>query len=148
MRRAAGEGFTLIELLLVLALMALLTVFGLPRLTGVRGKAELQASAHEIAAALRGARIEALHAGRSSVFTIDTRSGRYQTATSSSERLPNGVRPILVTATREQLDAASGNIRFFADGSSTGGGVRLVQGNREYDVLVDWLTGRVSIEAR
>src|SRR6266851_4843445 len=38
-------------------------------------------------------------------------------------------------------------IRFFPDGSSTGGGVALSLGGERYDILVDWLTGGVSVHA-
>jgi hypothetical protein len=41
-----------------------------------------------------------------------------------------------------------GVIRFFGDGSSTGGSVTILQGERRSDVTVDWLTGRVSLAAR
>ena len=37
-------------------------------------------------------------------------------------------------------------IRFFPDGSATGGRVRLARDNRQYVVVVDWLTGSVSLE--
>ena len=36
-------------------------------------------------------------------------------------------------------------VRFFADGSSTGGRVTLMVGERSYAVDVDWLTGRVRV---
>jgi general secretion pathway protein H len=51
----------------------------------------------------------------------------------------------LVTASQERIDAAAGNIRFFADGSSSGGGIGLHAGARDAVLLVDWLPGRVSI---
>ncbi|HEX4193875.1 MAG TPA: type II secretion system protein, partial [Stellaceae bacterium] len=51
----------------------------------------------------------------------------------------------LVTASQERIDAAPGDIRFFADGSSTGGGIGLHAGARGALILVDWLPGRVSI---
>ena len=36
-------------------------------------------------------------------------------------------------------------IRFYSDGSSTGGRITVASGERKYLVDVDWLTGRVSI---
>jgi general secretion pathway protein H len=42
-------------------------------------------------------------------------------------------------------DEAAGSIRFFPDGSSTGGRVMIAAGNEKLSVDVNWLTGRVSI---
>ncbi|MDX1606523.1 MAG: hypothetical protein R3202_10055, partial [Candidatus Competibacterales bacterium] len=54
----------------------------------------------------------------------------------------------LYTAQSELLDQKRGSIRFFPDGSSTGGHIALAEGGLEYRVNVDWLTGRVTIEHR
>ncbi len=59
--------------------------------------------------------------------------------------LPEDVDVSLVTARSQQLDATSGIIRFFPDGSSTGGRVSLARGSRRYHVDVNWLTGHVTI---
>ena len=42
-------------------------------------------------------------------------------------------------------DDKVGAIRFYPDGSSTGGRITVASGERKYLVDVDWLTGRVSI---
>jgi general secretion pathway protein H len=84
--------------------------------------------------------------GHSEAFLVDTSSGSFRAGTGTApRRIPGGVQVLLITATQEQVDEKIGGIRFFADGSSTGGGVRLVKGNNRDQVLVDWLTGRVSM---
>ena len=46
----------------------------------------------------------------------------------------------------ETLSGVGNNeIHFFPDGTSTGGQLTLVLGERQKHVLVDWLTGAVSI---
>ena len=52
---------------------------------------------------------------------------------------------LLTVATELGGGGARGGIRFFPDGSSTGGRVTLSHGSRQYFVDVDWLTGRVSV---
>ena len=59
--------------------------------------------------------------------------------------MPPEIRLTLLTARREQIDETRGNIRFFPDGTSTGGAVRLLRDDRAYEVAVDWFDGRVSI---
>ncbi|MCB1718999.1 MAG: type II secretion system protein GspH, partial [Candidatus Competibacteraceae bacterium] len=54
----------------------------------------------------------------------------------------------LYTAQSELLDGTRGNIRFFPDGSSTGGYIALADAKVEYRVKVDWVTGHISIETR
>jgi general secretion pathway protein H len=38
-----------------------------------------------------------------------------------------------------------GQIRFFPDGSATGGRIGLTLGAQQVEVVVDWLTGLVSV---
>jgi general secretion pathway protein H len=138
------QGFTLVELLVVLAVAALVMTLVPPLLNGARAGAELTATAREIAAKLRETRSHAVRVGRSEVFLVDVRSGAFRAAGDALRHVPSGIRLSLLSANDERIDAGTGGIRFFADGSSTGGAVRLSQGERQSSVAVDWLTGRVS----
>jgi general secretion pathway protein H len=60
--------------------------------------------------------------------------------------LPERLELKLYTAQSEVRDERHGAIRFYPDGSSTGGRVTLAAGERKLLVDVDWLTGRVSIK--
>jgi general secretion pathway protein H len=138
-------GFTLVEMLVVLGIMAVMLVLGVPQLTGAQGKAELETAAREIASALHETRSQAIVLGRQEAFVIDIASGAFRAGEAPARlRLPDGVRSSLLTTTQEQIDQTVGRIQFFADGSSTGGAVHLTRGSRQSDVLVDWLTGRIS----
>ncbi len=130
----------------MIGVLALVTGLVLPLLTGTQAKADITASARELAAALRTTRSAAMTHGRSEAFVIDTTTGAFRAGASAApRRIARGVSLVLVTSTQEQIDERIGDIRFFADGSSTGGGIRLIKGNVRDQVLVDWLTGRVSI---
>jgi general secretion pathway protein H len=143
---AAQRGFTLVELLVVIGILALMMTLLPLALPGVQAKAELKAAVREVATALRDTRGRAVASGHAATFVLDAGSGGFRAGGSGRpQRLPKSVHPTLFTTTEERLSDSSGAIRFFADGSSTGGGVRLAQGDRRYDVLVDWLTGRISI---
>ncbi len=143
------RGFTLIEMLVVLTIAALIVGLALPRLTGAEEKATLRTAAHQIAAALRETRSLAMTRGRSEAFVIDTANGAFRAGpTAAPGRLPRSIRLALVTVTAERDSASEGRIQFFADGSSTGGGVLLASGKAHSQVLVDWLTGRISLAER
>jgi general secretion pathway protein H len=59
--------------------------------------------------------------------------------------LPDNMAISLVTA-RSELDTDRvGKIRFFPDGTSTGGRITLARGERKYGVDINWLTGQVVI---
>ena len=62
-------------------------------------------------------------------------------------QLPEQLELKLYTAQSEIVNERQGAIRFFPDGSSTGGRVTLASGERKFLVDVDWLTGKVSIRS-
>jgi general secretion pathway protein H len=143
------KGFTLIELVVVMAIVALLLAIVLPFGMHRRGHDELAQGARELAAALRLARSRAILVNRPASFVVDVENGFYRPPGASAARaVPTGSRLSLFTAQEEQLSGTIGAIRFFPDGSSTGGGVALSLGAVRYDILVDWLTGGVSVHER
>ncbi len=148
---ARERGFTLIEIVVVLAILGLMTALILPRMSGTQSRTDLRVAAREIAAGLRSTRNLAMMRGHSEAFLVDTTHGAFRAgSTATPRRVPGQVKLLLVTITQEQNDDAVGSIRFFADGSSSGGGVRLINGTNRDVVAVDWLTGRVVVgdEAR
>jgi general secretion pathway protein H len=102
----------------------------------------------QIAAGLREARSQAITQNREVTFTLDVASRRYRIGTSPASSLPAVINLVLDTVREEQLDAMSGSIRFFPDGSSTGGRIVLEHGRGREEIAVDWLTGRVAMDGR
>lgn len=140
------RGFTLIELIVVLAILALATALVPPLLSGGRDRAAFQSTVREVAAALRETRSLAMTRDRSEALLVDVSHGVLRWGGSrGAHTVPKGIRLALLTTTGERVDGGSGDIRFFPDGSSTGGHVTLMQGERRLDVFVDWLSGRISV---
>jgi general secretion pathway protein H len=146
-----GRGFTLLELLVVLVIMTLMVALVPPLLSSVGLTTEVRGAARQLSAGLRAARSEAVLRQRPVALTIDLEQ-RTATVDGSGKRieLPDDedVTIRLYTAQSELVDEQRGGIRFFPDGSSTGGYIALVEGRVEYRVNVDWLTGHVRIEDR
>ena len=143
----AARGFTLIELLVVLTLIALLATLATPMIQRTVPGFELQTAAEGLRTELRLARSAAIRDNRETWLLIDVDSGVYQRDhTARVQAVSPAIRLTLLTARREQIDETQGRIRFFPDGTSTGGTVRLLRGERVYEVAVDWFDGRVSID--
>lgn len=141
----SSRGFTLLELLVALAILTGALVVTLPSLTAGSG-VELRAAARTVATALRRTRDRAITRNASEVLTLDLERREMTFAGSPRPReLPSGIEIRLFAARSELIGESHGAIRFFPDGSSTGGRVTLSNDALRYLVDVDWLTGRVRI---
>jgi general secretion pathway protein H len=145
-RRAAQRGFTLLELLVVLAIIGLVVALvpgfvlrGQPRL-------DVEVAARAIADGLRQTRSEAVLRNRPQLFALDVDARVFRAADGTPVRLAEGI-ALSFRGTRSQLQGERiGQIRFFPDGSSTGGLIALAQDGVEAAVGSDWLTGLVSVD--
>lgn len=141
-----SAGFTLLELLVALVIGVLLVTLVPPLLSGLSDGTELRGAARLLAAGLRCARNQAVTRQQDAVLTLDLAQRRF--GVSGDPRviaLPNSVAVTLYTAQSELLDHTTGTIRFFPDGSSTGGAITVSNPKIAYRVNVDWLTGAVAI---
>ncbi len=144
MRRAAG--FTLLEIIIVLVIGA--AAMGSVMMFTGKGasSADLKASARALAAGLRAAQSTAMATRRDAALTLDVDLREFMfTGETRAHKLPDGIDMKLFTAASEVESERKGSIRFYADGSSTGGRITVSTGERKYLVDVDWLTGRVTI---
>jgi general secretion pathway protein H len=143
---ARHNGFTLLELLVVLALLAM-TYALIPPMFSIGGStAELKAAARQVAAGLRRARSQAIVSRSEATLTFNVESRSFLLSGDNKPRkLPHQLELSVYTAQGEVVDANNAAIRFYPDGSSTGGRVTLAMGERKYLVDVDWLTGQTEI---
>lgn len=142
----SAKGFTLIELLVVMVLMGVILAVVPMALFNVLPGAELKGAARDIAAGLRQARSLAVLGNRDVDFVVDIAARDYAILGKGESRaLPERLEIQLETAQSDLSDEDVGVISFFPDGSSTGGRVTLGWEGREYHIMVDWLTGQVSV---
>lgn len=144
-RRA--RGFTLLEVIVVLAIGAVLYAVVLSGPFGKASAADLKSAARTLASGLRTAQATAMATRRDAVLTVDMESREYlATGEGEAHKLPSNIDLALYTAQTEVTSDKRGSIRFYPDGSSTGGRITVSSGERKYLVDVDWLTGRVHID--
>ena len=144
---AFARGMTMIEILVVLSLMAIGAALVVPMIGGTGASTgDLRAAARQIAAGLRHARSDAIAHRRESLLTLDLEKRSFRVAADAREHaLPAKVEIKLFTAQADLVSDKQGSIRFFPDGGSNGGRVTVASGERQYEVDVDWLTGRVAL---
>lgn len=145
-RPRTQRAFTLLELLVVLTLAALLMVVVPPLLSQGVSSAELKSAARKLAAALKYARNQAITHHQEAVLVLNLKK-HYFRVTGKDRRysLPENIEISLVTARSEVAAQHIGKIRFFPDGTSTGGRITLAQGKQKFLIDINWLTGRVAI---
>lgn len=143
LRPAPQRGFTLLEILIALGIATLIAAIALPSLH-TSPVAELKSSAQTVAAALRQTRLDAMDDGRTRALLLDTQARTLQ-GKALARQLPADVGLKLTTAEREMRGRHVGGIRFWPDGSASGGRVILIKDNLRIRVDVEWLTGRIHI---
>jgi general secretion pathway protein H len=141
---AASRGFTLLEMLLVLVLAAALVTLVVPNFGPLLARAQLYTAARDVASALRYARGQALVRGRGALFELAVDEHWYRiSGRNKTYPLPASIGLGLYTADTETVAEGIGRIRFFPDGSSSGGRVSLSGSGARREVTVNWLTGEV-----
>lgn len=140
MRRS---GFTLLEMLVVLTILGLAMAVVAPAINRGFGSS-MDDVARDLQINLRKARGMAVTQQRSVALLVDVERKRYAVEGGKAQTIPAGIAINTKVASSEVRGSRAG-IRFFADGSSSGGTFRLSQGDALLAVEVDWLTGKVSL---
>ncbi len=141
------QGFTLLELLVVLGILALASVFVAPLVSRHSPDLALAATARKLANDMRMARASAIRRNVQRTLTIDLKQRRFWVdGVTAASTIAPGIAVDFVTLRNEQMSSGRGRVRFFPDGSSTGGNVILSAGGRSVAVDLDWMTGRASVK--
>ena len=143
MKRA--RGLSLIELLLVIALIGAATGLAAMALTSGLPGQQLRNGARQIAAELRFTRAQAIASGQAKVFEINASSREWSAAGRHKGQLPTEIAVVATTARQVQPVEGVAAVRFFPDGSATGGRIVLKRGEAAWRVDVGWLTGDVTL---
>ncbi len=141
--RAAG--FTLLEMLAVILLIGIAAAAVSISVTQGLASTRVRAASGEVAGALRATRAQAIVQSREQHFDVDTRAGTFSGGRSDHVALPRGMHVSVTSAAADAPNEHTARIRFFPDGSSTGGRITLASGKREWHVNVSWLTGGVRV---
>ncbi len=145
-RLSRTRGFTLLELMITLVIAGALVALVPPMLQRALPSVQLRGASQELASALRFVRSWSIAQGREGRLILDLQNKHYTiTPRNKTYHLPDDAQVSLQAAADERIDDHRSAIRFYPDGSSSGGRVSLKAGDNEHRIDVDWLTGRVSL---
>ncbi len=138
------RGFTLIELTVVLLIVVLgFSVIGTNISSGDQST-QLKAVARDLVSAFRYARGQALISRQEVFVAINLAENSYIISNrDKTHHFSDEIELSLVIAQEEFKQDEVAQIRFYADGSSSGGRVTMEWGDLLYKIDVNWLSGKV-----
>ena len=140
--RRADAGFTLLEMLVVLALLGLVAAVAMPLLRGGAETGLIERTAYRLSADLSAMRLEAIRHNTETALDFDLKSNTYRGGRRLAPRLLPPQLAVVVEAARlPSSGQGAASIRFYPDGSASGGRIVIGQGSRQRVVAVDGLTG-------
>ncbi len=145
-KKRRQTGFTLFEILVVFVIFALVLTIVPPLLPNVIASSKAKTATRELAANLKKTRSLAITRQEEMTLSLNIENKTYTIDNKQKKiTLPDTSSLSIITARSEQLSEKEGRIRFFADGSSTGGQIKLVYEQKEYLININWLTGNIKI---
>jgi general secretion pathway protein H len=140
------RGFSLLEMLAVVVLIAIALTAVSMSVSKSLSSAKVRAVSRDLVAALRYTRGQAIVKGEQKTFDVDLEAMTYSAPGKEPQKFPDGIEVRVLTAAQEATSERKLGIRFFPDGSSTGGNIGVHSGEREWRVNVEWLTGEVALD--
>ena len=135
-------GFTLIEMIVVLVVLGLTLGFVMTRGPIHSATLDARTAARQVAQTLRLARSKAIALDQPVSVFLDNAAHAVRIDGSPAQTLPRGTGLAAASFTGQAIAA----IRFASDGSSSGARITVGEPGSLRLVIVDWLTGRVSVD--
>jgi general secretion pathway protein H len=139
-------GYTLLELLVVIAIIGLASAIAVPLLNDRSSdNVRLRAAADAFAGAVRATRASAIQHDSQAVLMVDLDRHTLISPALAPRNFPAEIGAELRVAEPERVSPSRGGIRFYPDGTSTGGDLHLSLNGREIRLCVNWLTSEPRI---
>lgn len=140
-------GFTLLELMIVLVLMSLMLGLSAALFTKTVGKSSMDASARDIIAAVRNARVLAQNNGVSQNIVFDLETRRYSLEGRSEKVLGSGIGLKIIDPLYGEVITGKYRLTFHPGGGMEGGTIVLSDSKRRINIHMDPIIGAVEMKA-
>ncbi len=138
------KGFSLLEFIVVLAILSIALTAGSAIIRGSSDVARLNLVTQRFSSLFQEARLHAIERNRIVPISFETSKDRIVGPTPRlSLQLDRDLSIRFIGARLSQQRAGVGRLRFFPDGSSTGGNITLSLNNHVSQLTIDWMTGAV-----
>lgn len=149
MRRMSNDqyqaGFSLFEMLVVLLILAIVTAVAIPRISASQVRQEIRLEAAALKLALEDARTEAIRGSGSAAVSFDVDRSVWWDWRGREKAFKADTEIAVTVAESEVTPERRGAIRFYMDGSSTGGVIVMRRDSQTVRIEVDWMTGRAHV---
>ncbi len=142
---STNGGFSLVEVIVVMLLLALVASVVAINVSRNLENTRVRTVSRDLVAAMKYTRGQAIAKGQSMTLVFNLEKNTYQAPGRKPVAIPRGMELGVYTADSEIIDDSRAGIRFFSDGSSTGGRVTLLYKGREWRINVNWLTGEIRL---
>jgi general secretion pathway protein H len=132
-------------MLVVLSIVAILTATAFAVARPQAGHGRLLLAVRDLQADIRRARQDAQEQNAPTEIRFNLREGSWSATDGTQHRFPKNTVVNLTVASFGDEDSGNARIRFYPDGSSTGGDIEITGGASKYQISVDWLTGRTAL---
>ncbi len=140
-----AQGFTLIELSVVLLIVVIgFTAIG-SNISSGNQSTQLKATIRDLVSALRYARAQALISQQEVSVVINLAENSYQLSNRDKNYTFSDDIDVTLVIAQDEFKDESGQLRFYADGSSSGGKITLELGEINDVIQVNWLTGNIEL---
>lgn len=149
-KRYSSQGFTLLEMMIVLTIAGLLVAVSVPSAAKLYQSMVYRGAVGDARALIEAARYQALTQGKSIDVLIQPETRRISIGSNLADvdPLPEALSLRVTSAAELQRDSQTAVIRFYPDGSSSGGSISIVRNSSGGSTLhVGWLLGRVSLQS-
>lgn len=142
------RGFTLLELLVVFALIGLMLAIVPVAYQKLHESVTYKGLVRGLIEQSAAARLQAMSSGTTAALELDFEHRRFAVPPEAhGGEWPEDYRIEAVVASQDVTGERTARIRYYPDGSSTGGSIRVIRPSGEgVRLRVDWLTGRITQE--
>lgn len=142
--RPLVAGFSLLELMVALAIAALLVGLAAPIAARLHDSMTYRSAVGDLVSGLAAARYKAIQRGAPVDLILEPDARRYRLTEQEWKSLPEALRFSMVAAQELSQATGQGVVRFYPDGSASGGSIEVIRPSGAGVTLeIDWLMGSV-----
>ncbi|MDO3385246.1 prepilin-type N-terminal cleavage/methylation domain-containing protein [Gilvimarinus sp. SDUM040013] len=147
-KRYRQLGFTLIEVMVAISIAAMLVAVSVPAASKIYQSMSYRSAVREVRTMLESAKLRALSGAPYASVLVNPRERWLRLDSDEKYYLPDELRLEVVSAQEYEINGNTGVLRFYSDGTSTGGNIDVLRSDDSGVRLeVGWLLGEVKQHA-